>query len=113
MLYGGFGQRFYLGKEEEIKLNGLNIGYSVGWGVPMQDNPFGYYWDLSFAIGYQYFFQDNRSIDWFAKIGYGSWTYDAEYFRAVYNYDNNYIGLRFETASMFFIQTGVSVGLFK
>jgi hypothetical protein len=112
MFYISAGQRFYLG-DSEIIMDGVHLGYSLGWGLPAQDNPFGYYWDISAQLGYQHFFKDKRSFDIFAKIGFGQWTYDVEYFKVVYGYGDSYKGLNFKSESMFFIQTGVSVGLFK
>lgn len=112
MAYLSAGQRFYLG-DSDGTMNGANIGYSIGYGLPTQDNPFGYYWDISAQLGYQYFITENKSIDFFAKVGFGSWTYDVDYFRVIYGYDDTYTGLNFRSESMFFLQTGVSIGLFK
>jgi hypothetical protein len=112
MFYISAGQRFYFG-HSEIVMNGPYLGYSLGWGIPIQDNPFGYYWDISTQLGYQYFFKDNRSFDIYAKIGWGQWIYDVEYYKIFYGYDGAYSGLKFTSESIFFIQTGISVGLFK
>ena len=107
MFYVGVNSRQYF---QGDALEGPYAGLFAGGGIPTQDNPIGYYWDIGGQIGFQKVLDSGLTFEPYMKLGYGMWLYDANYYGVYYGFYGTYGAVLYEYVDMFALQTGISIG---